>query len=364
MMPVLAANIQWQRPHFNLQVGLQCPVGVTVLFGVSGSGKTSVLRCLAGLEQGASATITFAGQVWQSAHQFMPTHHRRVGYVFQEPSLLPHLSVQGNLQYAFKRAKAGALSESDWLGVLELLGIEGLLERYPEQLSGGEAQRVAIARALLSQPQVLLMDEPLAALDNQRKHEVLPYLERLCQRMALPIVYVTHSLDEVTRLAQQLVVLANGQVVAAGPVQTTLAQLPVALALGREACVVLEGHVASRDASWYLMTVALAGNISVCLSEPVIFLGQPAVGALVRLRVNANDVSLTLSPPQGTSILNVLQGCITALVNDESPAHCLVNIALAPSVQVLARITAKSAAQLALVPGLSIYVQIKAVALA
>jgi len=248
------------RADFALQTDLQLPArGITVLFGASGSGKTSLLRCVAGLERAQDARVVVAGETWQNdaAQVFLPTHRRALGYVFQEASLFRHLDVQGNLQYGMKRTPSPQAAQT-LQAAIELLGIGHLLRRRPDQLSGGERQRVAIARALATAPKVLLLDEPMAALDLARRQEILPWLEKLRDELSIPMLYVTHSADELARLADHLVVLARGQVKAAGPVHEVLSAIDTPVVVGEDAGALLQGMVAERSESWQLARVVFA----------------------------------------------------------------------------------------------------------
>lgn len=348
------------RADFVLSVDLALPAqGITVLFGASGSGKTTLLRGVAGLERGpeSSGLVEIAGERWQddSAQVFWPTWRRPLGYVFQEASLLEHLDVQGNLQYGLKRTRnpqaAPALAAA-----IELLGIGGLLQRRAAQLSGGERQRVAIARALATQPRLLLLDEPLAALDAERRQDILPWLERLRDELHIPMLYVTHAIDELARLADHLVVLERGQVQAAGHVTEVMARTDGPALGGEEAGVLLHGQVVERDARWHLVRVAFDGG-SLWLRD-----GPCALGQRVRLRVLARDVSLATQAPQHTSIQNLLPCRITAIVPDAHPSQVLVRLQCGSAV-LLARITARAADALGLRPDQPVWAQVKAVAL-
>jgi molybdate transport system ATP-binding protein len=340
-----------------LDVDLEMPGrGVTALFGRSGSGKTALLRCIAGLEQ-APGFLSVAGEVWQddAARSFLPTWKRPLGYVFQESSLFPHLSVRRNLEYGLKRLKAKdrRVSLDD---AIELLGIGPLLERPPGLLSGGERQRVAIARALAVSPRLLLMDEPLAALDLERKQEILPYLERLHDELAIPLLYVSHAPDEVARLADHLVAIEAGRVVASGPITEILSRLDLPIRLGEDTGVVLDAVVAERDANWHLARVDFAGGQFWVRDAGF------AVGRSVRVRVLARDVSLALEKQTGTSILNTLPAVVVEIADDAHPALALVKLQLGAS-PLVARLTKRSAAALELRPGHAVWAQIKAVAL-
>ena len=358
VLPIeVRVHLPW--PGFTLDVDLRLPGrGVTALFGHSGSGKTTLLRCIAGLERAPGARVSFHGELWQDGRQWLPTHRRPLGYVFQEASLFPHLTVAGNLRFGLKRAGADAAVLDQ---AVELLGIAALLDRRPDRLSGGERQRVGIARALALRPRVLLMDEPLAALDNARKREILPYLERLRDELDLPILYVSHASDEVARLADHLVVLERGRVQAEGPLAQVLTRLDGGPLLGDDAAVVLSGHLAERDENWHLARVTFPGG-QLWTRDPGLPVGRP-----VRVRVLARDVSLARQAPWSSSIQNVLTGQVDALAADQHPAVALVRVnvgdAAGGQAQLLARLTRRAAASLALEPGTPVWVQVKSVAL-
>ena len=346
-------HLDW--PGFALDVDLTLAGrGVTALFGHSGSGKTTLLRCIAGLERPSLGTLTVNGEVWQDEQRCLPTHQRPLGYVFQEASLFPHLSVLDNLRYGMKRSAAAQRVSLDQ--AIALLGIDPLLDRKPDRLSGGERSRVGIARALAVSPRLLLMDEPLAALDHDRKQEILPYLERLHDELDIPVLYVSHAPDEVARLADHLVVLQAGQVLASGPLGETLARIDLPIRLGEDAGVVIDAHIAERDADWHLARVEFAGG-SLWVRDNGHALGQP-----VRVRILARDISIAREKIEHTSIQNILPARITAIGNDTHPALALVrmNVGAAP---LIARLTKRSAAQLDLREGMAVWAQIKAVAL-
>jgi molybdate transport system ATP-binding protein len=347
-------HVNW--PGFTLDLDLNLPArGVTAIFGQSGSGKTTLLRCIAGLERVEQGFLSFKGEIWQNGSHFLPTHKRPLGYVFQEASLFPHLTVLGNLRYGLTRSKAEQNIRLDH--TIELLGIGTLLERKPERLSGGELQRVGIARALAVSPRILLMDEPLAALDLARKQEILPYLERLRDELEIPILYVTHSPDEVGRLANHLVALEGGSVVAQGPLAETLARIDLPIRLGEERGVVLEGVVAERDERWHLERVEFPGG-SLWMRDRALPLGHA-----VRVRIPSGGISLSRVPQQDSSILNTLAGVVEAIGEDDHPAHSLVRVKIGESL-LLARITKRSVAALELKPGVPVWAQIKSVAVA
>ena len=354
----LRARFALNYGDFALDIDLALPTrGVTALFGPSGSGKSTLLRCVAGLARAPGGYLEINGEVWQDAARgfFLPTHQRSLGYVFQEASLFPHLTVEGNLAYGRKRAPAGA-RRVDQTHILELLGIGQLLRRRPERLSGGERQRVAIARALFAHPKILLLDEPLSALDHARKQEILPYLERLHDELEIPMLYVSHAPDEVARLADHLVVLEAGRVLASGPLQETLARLDLPIRLGEDAGVVLEGRIAERDVAWHLARVDFGGG-SLWVRD-----GGHPIGREVRVRILARDVSLALEAHRGTSILNILPARVEQLAEDAHPALALARLDVGGA-PLVARLTRRSAAALSLTPGHTVWAQIKAVAL-
>jgi len=343
-------------PGFTLDVDLNMPGrGVTALFGHSGSGKTTLLRCIAGLERAPGGELSVNGEVWQDANTFLPTFRRPLGYVFQEASLFPHLSVRRNLEFGMKRVSEAERRVS-LESAIDLLGIGALLDRLPERLSGGEKQRVGIARALAVSPKILLMDEPLAALDLQRKQEILPYLERLHDELEIPVIYVSHAPDEVARLADHIVAMEAGRVVASGPITDTLARLDLPIRLGEDAGVVLDAVVAERDSEWHLVRADFNGGFFWVRDG-----GHP-LGQHVRVRVLARDVSLALTRHSGTSILNTLPAVVTDMADDAHPALSLVRLNVGGS-PLVARLTRRSAKHLELAPGKLVYAQIKAVAL-
>lgn len=307
---------------FTLDVDVQFPPqGVTALFGESGSGKTSFLRCLAGLEKPETGELNVNGITWQSHKKFMPAHRRPIGYVFQEASLFDHLSARDNLTFATKRATK-TKNPIAFEQAVTLLGIDHLLDRKPHQLSGGERQRVAIARALLIQPRLLLMDEPLAALDLPRKKEILPYLERLKESLNLPIVYVSHAADEIARLADHVIAMKNGKVVSTGSLRETLSRLDFPIQLGNDLGVVLSAIVVERDHQWKLVRVKFSGGDIWLRDEGY------TINSLVRIRILARDVSLTKEKHSNTSILNTLPATIEEIASDEHEAMKLVRVKL------------------------------------
>ncbi|MBL8330754.1 MAG: molybdenum ABC transporter ATP-binding protein [Rubrivivax sp.] len=356
---MIELRLRLQRRDFSLEVNLALPgQGVTALFGPSGCGKTSVLRSIAGLER-AVGRVALGDEVWQddASGRFVPTHQRSIGYVIQEAALFPHLDVQRNLVYGLKRI-GPAQRHIELDQVVALLGIGHLLSRRPDTLSGGERQRVAIARALATSPRLLLMDEPLAALDARRKAEVLPYLDRLHRELGTPIVYVSHAIDEVARLADHLVIMEQGKVLADGPLSDVLSRLDLPAALGDDAGVVLDAVVGERDTTWQLARLDVGEpDARLWTRDP----GVP-VGQRVRVRVLARDVSLSRSRQTGSSIGNQLPGIVEAIADDLHPALALVRVRVC-GVPVVARLSRRSAHALELAPGMAVWAQVKTVAL-
>ncbi len=365
---MIEADLTLSHGAFELSVNLQLPVqGVSVLLGPSGCGKTTVLRAIAGLTRAkgrvALGTANSAGErqwhTWQDDGRglWMPVHQRPIGMVFQEASLFPHLSVKDNLLYGFKRIPV-AQRHIQPDEAIALLGIGHLLARQPQGLSGGERQRVAIARALLTSPALLLMDEPLSALDAARKAEVLPYLEKLGQG-GVPIVYVTHALDEAARLADHLVLLEAGRVQHEGPALALLSRLDTPLAQLDEAAVMLRARIEAHEPAQGLSLLRLGDG-----TEQRLWVGLHAapVGHVVRARVLARDVSVSLSRATDTSILNVLPATIEAM--QDSGAHSLMLLLrVAPEACLQARLTRRSCEQLGLRVGMAVFAQVKGAAL-
>ncbi|MGD2082982.1 MAG: molybdenum ABC transporter ATP-binding protein [Chromatiales bacterium] len=351
----LEADLELRRGGFALRAAFSAPSrGVTAVFGPSGCGKTTLLRVIAGLEPGARGRLRVGGETWQDGRRFVPPHRRALGYVFQEPSLFSHLCVRDNLAYAAKRVPAGerrvAMDEA-----VGLLALEGLLERDPGALSGGERQRVAIARALLASPRLLLMDEPLASLDQGSKAEILPFLERLHDGLALPLLYVSHAPDEVARLADRVVLMEEGRVLDSGPVGEMFSRLDLPLARGETAESVVEAVVVGHDPDYGLCHLDFpGGRLSVARA------GLSA-GTGVRLRILAGDVSITLERQSGTSILNIFPVRVAGLVR-EGPAQVMVRLD-AGGAHLLARVTRRSVAELGLEVGSRAFAQVKSVSL-
>ena len=345
-----------RRTGFTLDVDLALPEGgVTVLFGVSGCGKTTVLRSAAGLER-ARGSVRIAGELWQddAAGIFVPTYARRIGYVFQEASLFDHLNVRENLCYGLKRIsdKDGKKRLDD---AVELLGIGHLLDRRTTELSGGERQRCAIARSLAIKPTALFMDEPLAALDHARRLEIMPWIERLKKELNLPILYVTHSEEEVMRLADRLAVIEAGRLVDSGPVAETWLRLMQQK--GRKAVrqLLVIGRVEKRDAVWGLMQVA-CGGMHFWVRD-----AGAVIGESVRLTVSADDVSLSVSKPSQTSIQNVFPCRVLAITQGSDPSRKVAEVEASGTV-IMAELTARAVHDLQLCPGMSIWAQVKTIA--
>ena len=357
----LQLRLHVKRESFTLKVDLDLPgSGVTALFGPSGSGKTTCLRAIAGLERssanGVNNFVAVNGEVWQdnTSGVFLPTHQRALGFVFQEASLFPHLSVAQNL--AFGQSRVPQVQRRVSLQqAIELLGIGPLLARAPHKLSGGERQRVSIARALATSPHLLLMDEPLAALDAKRKAEIFPYLETLHRTLQLPILYVSHAVDEVARLADHLVLIEAGQVIAAGDTAALMTRLDLPLAQGDGAGAIITATVVSHDPQ-YVVTLARFAGGDIHIPQQ-----RAPIGDTVRVRVQARDVSLTLEKQVGTSIQNILPVYITAMLPD-SPGQVMVRLDSAGTA-LLARVTARSADALKLAVGQQLFAQVKGVAI-
>lgn len=350
----LSASFSLTRDTFTLSVDLNLPAsGITAVFGPSGSGKTTLLRAIAGLEQIPGAHITFQGNTWQDDRTFVPTHLRRIGYVFQQASLFAHLSVRANLEYGLRRVPADnrRIRLDD---AVDLLGIGTLLDRDPQTLSGGEQQRVAIARTLATSPQLLLMDEPLSSLDHKRKLEILPYLENLHRELALPVLYVSHATDEVARLADELVILRNGSILGSGPIQQMLTRLDLPLSHRGDAETLVRARVARLDGDFGLAHLQAGDH------EFIVTSGVLKVGDDVRLRISAHDVSLTLEQQRGTSIQNIFPVTV-AEAAPEGDAQFMVKVMLGDN-PLLARVTRKSVNELGIAAGKKLYAQVKGVA--
>lgn len=358
---------QGNTAEFILDVKFSVPgAGITGIFGPSGSGKTTLLRCIAGLQNCPDGELVVNGDIWQSRRRSLPTHRRPLGFVFQQPSLFPHLSVSGNLEFARKRANE-TVDDQELQDIVSLMGIGNLLAQSPAALSGGEQQRVAIARALLIKPRLLLMDEPLASLDVPRKREILPYLEKLHQRLNIPILYVSHSVDEIARLADHLLLMENGKLIDQGPTTQLLSREDFPLQVGDELGVLLQAEISDRDEQWHLIQAGFQGG-NLWLKDT----GE-AVGDPIRIRVLARDISLTLMEDTASSILNKLPVRVQEVSADRDPAMLLLRLEPRPTEQttsrpdcntcLIARITRRSCQQLDLKVGSEVWAQIKSVAI-
>jgi molybdate transport system ATP-binding protein len=351
----LHVDIRHRLGSFSMEASFSPDKGVTALFGRSGSGKTSLINIIAGLLRPDSGRILFNGDILvdSGAHVFVPPHRRRFGYVFQEARLFPHLSVRRNLVYGRWFARQGQAGET-FDRIVDLLGVGALLDRAPANLSGGEKQRIAIGRALLSNPRLLLMDEPLAALDEERKAEILPYLERLRDETKIPIVYVSHSVAEVARLANRVIVLENGRISASGDAATILSA-PSSAVSRREAGALIEGVVEAANIEHPITTVR-AGTVQIRVPH----LDAPA-GKTVRLQIAARDVMLATSKPEGLSALNILPGVI---VDIGEAMQGMVDVRLdCDGVTIMSRVTTLSRDLLCLQAGKPVHAIIKSVAL-
>ncbi len=356
MMDLLEAKFKMDYPGFTLDMELNLPAkGVTVVFGPSGSGKTTLLRCLSGLDKAPSGYMKIADQVWQDEEIFIPIQERKIGLVFQESRLFPHLNIQENLLYGYQRTLPAErnlhLDE-----VAQVLNLEALLKRRPEKLSGGERQRVAIGRALLTSPKLLLMDEPLASLDMQLKAEIIPFIKRIVNEFKTPIVYVTHSMNEVLQLVDTMVVLNSGKVENIGSVEEVFSDVRLREVIGDEQLgAVLETSVLEHDEEFGLTRLDFMGQVLNVPRQNI------PVGQSLRVHIHSKDVSLSTAPLAGaTSVLNILKAKVEK-VGVLDPKGYSVDIELDAGRPILATITRKSLANLNLQPGQPIYAHIKAI---
>ena len=351
---MIECKIKVQLESFMLDANFSIPDrGITVVFGPSGSGKTTLLRAIAGLEKSDKGFLKIGDSVWQKGEDFLATHKRQIGYVFQDAALFDHLDVKGNLNFVIKRAIG--LKEDFIESIHNLLEIKTLLNRKTTQLSGGERQRVAIARALLTNPKILLLDEPLSALDSKRKNEILPYLDSIHNDLEIPILYVTHSQDEMSRLADHLLLIEDGNIVGSGPVNDMLTRFDMPLSHGGDAVSIIEAEVLKRDSEFNLMHLEFLGGQFIVPDN-----GFP-VQTKVRIRVVARDVSLTKSKQVDTSILNIFPAMVQEIVN-EGEAQVMVRLQIKETI-LLACITRKSSYKLRLEKGSEVFVQVKSVAI-
>jgi molybdate transport system ATP-binding protein len=352
---IVDANFRLRRGDFTLDAKFTTEGGLTALFGRSGAGKSTIVDCIAGLIRPDSGYLRIAGETLfdKAAGINLPPERRRVGYVFQDARLFPHMRVRGNLEYGMKLVAAPERRHTV-ADVVALLGIEKLLDRYPAELSGGEVQRVAIGRALLASPKLLLMDEPLAALDYDRKAEIMPFIERLRDEAGVPIIYVSHAVEEVVRLADTMVVLAEGDTVAFGDVEDIMSRLDLRPHTGRfEAGAVIHVWVAGHDDT-YMLTELGFGAGSIWVPRLELDRGTP-----LRLRLRARDVSLSLERPVGSMTLNVFEGTIVDIENVAEGVSPHVDVLVNAGAPVIARVTRRSVAEHGLRPGMKVYASVK-----
>ncbi|MEE8056331.1 MAG: molybdenum ABC transporter ATP-binding protein [Pseudomonadales bacterium] len=361
----LLISLELQSSNFNLSIHTSLATqGFTGIYGHSGSGKTTLLRWLAGLEKSTPGQLTFQNKIWQDDNTFVPTQQRQIAYVFQDAHLFPHLNVQGNLDYAYHRRfnDNGPVMKQ----VCQWFELEGLLNNHTEKLSGGERQRVAMARALLSSPQLILMDEPLSSLDPHSKERILQHLETLHDQYPTPVFYVSHDLEEVSRLADQLLLLDNGAVSAQGSLLDLSTRLDLNLSHEENAASIIETTIKQHDNHYQLTELSITEQLPLFLTKT-----RGNIGDKVRVRIPARDVSITLKKPEKTSILNIIPGIIDEIESDEIESDKIENskgsralLRLKISEQfLLVRLTKKSIDRLQLQPGQHVYAQIKTVAL-
>ena len=355
--PTLHCSVKQRKTGFILDINLNISsTGITALFGASGAGKTTLLRIIAGLEKVSNSKIFFNEQVWQSGDSnFLPTHRRRIGYVFQQANLFPHLTIEHNLRYGLKR-HGNTEAFTHYQDVVDLLNLDSYLNRYPQQLSGGQKQRIAIGRALLSQPQLLLMDEPLASLDIQSKREIIPYLEKIHETISVPIIYVSHSVEEVARIADQIVLVDKGQVLAQGEINDILTRNDLPLAHLNESCSVIDGQIDAFDKEFHLSYVRI-GNQTIALSET-----NKPVGSKVRIRILARDVSLALEKNTSSTIHNIFPAKVLKISQSSDPAKLVVRLKVGNTI-LLSQITKFSAYRLKIGVEQDIWAQVKSAAL-
>ena len=344
-----------QRKGFSLDVELRIPLqGITGLFGKSGSGKTTLLRCIAGLETPATGRLVVNGDTWEDTDRKISRaiHEREIGYVFQEPRLFEHLTVRQNLDYGAHRRKS--VLPVQRTAIIEMLGLSNLLSSRPNELSGGEAQRVAIGRALLASPRFVLMDEPLASLDRKRREEILPFLDLLHTKQTIPILYVSHNIDEIHWLCDNLIVIDDGRIVAADDMQTVLKNSEIPLLAGEDAASVIEGTIKSYDQDYDLTEISFASGSLWVTGR------HQAPGALLRLKIRANDISLCRQRPVDSTILNIVPVTITHIHSAGGP-FALIRLATGRH-SLTARITRRSCTELGIRVGDDVLAQIKSVA--
>jgi len=352
---IVDVDFRLRRGKFTLDTRFATEGGLTALFGRSGAGKSTIIDCIAGLIRPDSGHLRIAGETLfdHAAGIDLPPERRRVGYVFQDARLFPHMRVLGNLEYGMKLV-APSERRHGVDDVVRLLGIENLLDRYPADLSGGEVQRVAIGRALLASPKILLMDEPLAALDIDRKAEIMPFIERLRDEVGIPIIYVSHAVEEVVRLADTMVVLAGGDTIAYGDVEDIMSRLDLRPHTGRfEAGAVIHVWVAGHDEE-HMLTELGFGAGSVWVPRLELERGTP-----LRLRLRARDVSLSLERPRGSMTLNIFEGSIVDIENVAEGISPHVDVLVNCGAPVIARVTRRSVSEYGLKPGMKVFASVK-----
>jgi molybdate transport system ATP-binding protein len=345
--------------RFSLDTSLTTSLkGVTGLFGPSGSGKTTFLRCIAGLKRAEKGYVSFGNQVWQDESKgiFIPPHQRPVGVVFQESRLFTHLSVLDNLNFGRKRNPT-AVERVSWDEVLEILQLNPLLDRHPASLSGGEQQRVAIGRAILAGPELLLMDEPLASMDHQGKKRILGFIRQLQKRLQLPILHVSHDLEEILQLADYLALLEQGAITASGKITEIISRLDLPLSHRSDASTLVAAQVTKHDPAYHL------NHLSFGTPKQTVYIPNTklTIGEEVRIRIFARDVSLALKQPENSSILNLFPATVVEIAA-ENPAQFILRLAVSDTI-ILSRITKKSLENLDIKVGNQIIAQVKSVAL-
>ena len=355
---MLDLSVRLGMPGFDLEVDLAADVGITVVFGRSGSGKTTLMNVIAGLQSPARGHVRLSGTTVYDASTSVDVsaHNRAVGYVFQNPRLFPHMNVHGNLTYGLKR-----VGDRDQVfgvdEIIELLELGPLLDRRPRNLSGGEAQRVSIARALLSQPQVLLLDEPMTSLDVASREQLIPFIARIADRAPIPVLYVSHSVEEVIRLADRVALMSEGHIVACGPVDEIMSRVDLGPLTGRhEAGAVIEAQIIDHDDEYGLTRLRFGGSRVLCVPRT---LHVPE--ETIRIRIRSRDVGLSLVPPEDSSFVNIIEGMLVDVSAEETSAQ--VDIRIDAGVPLVARITRKSRDVLGLNAGMTVYALIKSVAI-
>ena len=352
----LSIKLKLERENFSLAIDTVLEAkGFTAVYGPSGAGKTTLLRWIAGLEPATQGELSFQQTVWQDKEKTLPPQQRQIGYVFQEPRLFPHLTVEGNLNYAYQRRfnnNGPSLNQ-----VCEWLEIKHLLMQGSEQLSGGEQQRVAIARALLSSPQLILMDEPLASLDKPSKQRIIKHLQTLQANMATPILYVSHDFEEVSQLADQLLLIDQGKITAQGPLLELSHRIDLPLSHEENAASIIDATIEQHDRSNHLTELLIDNHLSLWITAIEGREDEP-----VRIRIPARDVSINLERAEHSSILNILPATIAEIEQSDSSARVLIKLKVAHQ-YILVRLTHKSVTRLELTVGQQVYAQSKTVAL-